>query len=80
LFNDNGDIAIEDLVNKENERLNVYMKNLNFLNFSKNKKIEEMEKRKYPNLIDFQNLEKMKYNKLKVGGNKFMGKRYDFNE
>lgn len=69
------DQKIEDLANKENERLNDYVKNLNFLNFEgSNDTIK-----KYPNLVDFQNLEKMRLNKLKVGGNKCMGNRYDSN-
>ncbi len=86
-------LNIEDLINKENDRLNVYLKNLNFINFSTNIEknnlkenyksntlINENEiKAKHPNLIDLQNMGKMRYNKLKIHGNKFMGKRYDSN-
>lgn len=68
----NGEVS---LVDKENDRLNCYMKNLNFLNF---KNEDEQKVGKYPSIIDFQNMEKMRYHKLKVTGNKFMGKKYGY--
>jgi hypothetical protein len=88
--NNNNNISNEDFIIKENDKLSLYMKNLNFLNFnnSNNKENENMDNGnikkkifdKYPNLIDFQNLEKMTYNRIKISGNKFMGKRYDYKD
>jgi hypothetical protein len=69
------DENIDILTNKENYRLNDYMKKLNFLNFgSKNE-----EKDIYPSIFDFQKMEKLRLNKLKLGNNKFMGFRYNSN-
>lgn len=91
-LNENENFKIEDLVNKENDRLNLYMKNLNFLDFNRNNNNNSVRNnrnsnnvnnntakfnyKKLPNLIDFQSLEKMRINKVKAEGNKNMGKRY----
>ena len=81
---------IDDMINKENDRLNIYLNNLNFLDFKNLEKNKDKDKEnkidsenymkaKHPNLIDLQNMGKMRYSKLKIPGNKFMGKRYDSN-
>ncbi len=63
---------MNELINEENLKLKNYMNNMNkFMQIKGN--IYE----KYPNLIDFQNMEKLKENNLILSNNRYMGEKYD---
>ena len=63
---------MDEMIDEENDKLKIYMSNLDEFVDDKN----EMNG-KYPDLIEFQKMNKLKHHNLVLSGNRYMGERFD---